>query len=771
MVRWLLRYFKNCSLKLKILVPLIIFCFVCTLVVISFSRRAYYDRLVGHALVRCQQLAHSVGVCSQVAHYPYELQRLVCAFASEPHIRCIAILYGEPLTVLACNRMSLVGKGWRSYPLPRGVRLPNFPQEYESYDIIQERYVFNYALGFYLLRYEDRTNYVPAYVVIQMDTYYWSKEFLQQSLSTFSISILILIFLIVITLIQMNIWILRPLNNIKRQMNKRRLGNSNAMAPIFCKDEIGDLGSALNDMILSQEKTENLFQNLINIAPVLIWTTNEDNTHFFFNQQWCAFTKQKSLTYNDWSWLKFLSPGIAQYYKTQFLKAQRLRQSLSFECLLKNSKGDSCWMLCQSVPRILNDGHFEGYISCLVDITERKKNEKRLTEYAEELAKARDKAIETTQAKSTFLATVSHELRTPINGILGFSYLLQDTKLNEEQGNYVKTILSSTQILLDLINQVLDLSKIEAKKFVLEPVNFSIKKCLNDICFLFQPALNKKQLKLDLWIHPEIEPWLIGDEKRLKQILLNLISNAIKFTEKGTIYIRVSGCVCNDDRYQLFVSVKDQGVGISKENLKKIFEAFEQVAYQNKGGTGLGLSISQSLVRLMKGELRVHSKINKGSIFYFNVFMDKGQPEEVSVVSDTIGKHISKVDRIEQRTLLLVEDNLENQQVAQKILEKYHFNVIVVANGVQCLQWLQRNVVDAIIMDINMPQMDGFETTQRIRSGECGLEKAAMPIIGLTASALQETYERAVSVGMDEVLTKPFQPNDLIKAITERLKG
>lgn len=766
------RYFKDWPLKLKILVPLIAFYIICVIVIIVYSWHSYHKQLVNRALIRCQELAHAVGSCAQITHYPYQLDRLISAFASQHHIRYIAILHENPLRILTCNRRTLIGKLWKEYPLPRGIRLPKFPQEQEVHDIVQGRYVFNYAFGFYLLRLESEEKYyTPAYVVVQMDTYYWSNIFLKQSLSTFLFLTIILISVLIITLSQINLWILRPINNIKRQMNKRRLGNNNAMAPILHKDEIGDLSSTLNDMILSQEKTENLFQNLINIAPVLIWTTNEDNTHFFFNQQWCSFTKQTSLTYSDWSWLKFLSPGIGQYYQAQFLKAQKVRQSLSFECLLKNSRGEGCWMFCQSVPRILSDGRFEGYISCLVDITERKKSEKRLFEYASELAKARDKAIETTQAKSTFLATVSHELRTPINGILGFSYLLQDTELNKEQKDYVKTIQSSTQILLDLINQVLDLSKIEAKKFTLEPINFCLDDCLNDICTLFRPALSQKQLNLNLWIHPKIEHWFMGDAKRLRQVLLNLISNAIKFTEKGSIFIRVTGRECINNKYQLFVSVRDQGVGISKQNLKRIFEAFEQVAYQNKGGTGLGLSISHSLVKLMGGNLKVHSELNQGSVFYFSVFMDKGIPQEFKTPSGSSFNENLTENITESNAILLVEDNIENQKVAQKILEKHQFHITVVANGIQCLLWLQRNTVDVIIMDINMPEMDGFETTQRIRSGECGIEKAALPIIGLTASALQETYDKATLVGMDEVLTKPLQPDILIQKVKEKIKA
>ena len=768
-MRYFLQRLRSLPLSIKVLLPLISFIVLCTFAIIFFSKVTYQERLTEYALERSRQLAHSIGVGAQIIHYPYELQRLVYAIGSESHIRTLAILYGSPLTVLASTRSTLVGKKWENYPLPKGIRLPDFPNEQEAFDNIPQRYIFNYVLGFYLLRYENGTNYVPAYIIVQSDTYFWSKEFLKQTIRTLFLACVILLVIIFICWGQIHHWVIRPLTAIKRQMNKRRLGNIFAMAPIFYNDEIGDLSETLNRMIRSQEKTENLFQNLVNIAPVLLWTSNGDNTKFYFNEQWCAFTGQKNLNYEDWSWLKFLSPEIARYYKDSFLSAQRLRQSASFECQINDHNGQLHWMLCQSVPRFLKDGHFEGYISCLVDITERKENEEKLSNYAKELARARDEAVELAQMKSTFLATMSHEIRTPINGILGFSYLLQDTKLTKEQRDYAKTISSSTQILLELINQILDLSKIEAKKLTLEPTNFNLDRFLKGICDIFQPTLAKKRLKLDVWIHPHIQHWLYGDEKRLRQILLNLLSNAIKFTQSGTVYLRVTGCQKDDD-YLLFISVKDQGVGISPKDKKRIFDAFEQVPYQNKGGPGLGLPIAQSLVQLMGGTLNVYSKVNVGSVFYFTVLFKKGQevPEsEPQAIEMELNLYDTKPEKTDTPPLLLVEDNVENQRLAQKILEKNDFTVKVVANGIQCLDWLSHNDAALVVMDINMPQMDGFETTHRIRSGECGLEKAAVPIIGLTASALQETQEHALSVGMNAVLTKPFQPETLLQIINQ----
>ena len=202
-------------------------------------------------------------------------------------------------------------------------------------------------------------------------------------------------------------------------------------------------------------------------------------------------------------------------------------------------------------------------------------------------------------------------------------------------------------------------------------------------------------------------------------------------------------------------------------HIHRIFEAFEQVSYQNQGGTGLGLPITQSLVQLMNGTLKVHSKLEQGSIFFFSVFLKCGHPENNRESNELLTSFAYKNIQPEQPKpcLLLVEDNIDNQQVAQKILEKNGYEIVTVSNGIQCLDWLEKNTTCLIIMDINMPKMDGFETTQRIRSGICGLEKAAIPILGLTANALKQTYDQAISVGMNAILPKPLQPDQLLKQI------
>jgi PAS domain S-box-containing protein len=754
-------YRVNKTLKLKFLFPLLCVLVMCSSVIVFFSSYTYEKHLNRHALSRSQQIGHFLGMCTQLVHYPYELQRFVYALGSEPHVNFLAILAENPLKILACNKKTLIGKPWQHYPLPIGIRMPEFPNNLECYDFFPKRHVFNYTLGIYLVQYGDQTNYMPAYIVIQLRTHYWQKDFLQQSVKVVGISLLITFIIVFCCMFQINQLILKPLNIITKQIHRRKLGDSKALVPELCKDEIGMLAQTLNEMIRTQEKSENLFQQLTNMAPVLLWTSNEDNSCFYFSKKWAEFTGQTRLKYTDWSWLNYFHPEVAMEYKKAFLNAQLCHEPFTMECRLRGYKSSYHWMWSHCTPRILSDGYFEGYICCLIDISERKKHEEQLKLYAEELSKARDAALQSTQAKSTFLATMSHEIRTPINGILGYAYLLNETELTHEQKDYVKSIHSSTQLLLELISQILDFSKIEADKLTLEPIFFDLNECLREILDLFQPILVKKNLHLHVWRHPQLPNYFVGDPKRLRQILMNLLSNATKFTTQGSIQIRLTGRVYKKNLYQLFISVKDSGIGIDFKDQQKIFRAFEQIPFQNQGGTGLGLSITQSLVELMGGRIHVYSKPQKGSTFYLTLLLKMEKLPRMPVEKPPEASSEVTSGKI----ILLVEDNEDNQKVAKAILEKSGYHVYIVENGYRCLGWLQKNQVNLILMDVNMPEMDGYETTQRIRAGECGLEKSGLPIIGFTAYALKETRTQCLSVGMNELLTKPLHPRKLLEHV------
>ncbi|MDR0647294.1 MAG: response regulator [Puniceicoccales bacterium] len=700
-------------------------------------------------------------MCTQLVHYPYELQRFVYALGSETHVKFLAVIAENPLKILACNKKTLIGKPWQHYPLPIGIRMPEFQNNLECYDFFPQRHVFNYALGIYLVQYDDQTNYMPAYIVIQLRTQYWQKEFLKQSMKIVSISLLIIFIIVFCCMFQINRLILKPLNIITKQMQRRKLGDSKALVPELCKDEIGMLAQTLNEMIRTQEKSENLFQQLTNMAPVLLWTSNEDNSCFYFSKKWAEFTGQTRLKYTDWSWLNYFHPEVAMEYKKAFLNAQLRHESFTMECRLRGYKSSYHWMWSHCTPRILSDGYFEGYICCLIDISERKKHEEQLKLYAEELSRARDAALKSTQAKSTFLATMSHEIRTPINGILGYAYLLNETELTHKQKDYVKSIHSSTQLLLELISQILDFSKIEADKLTLEPTFFDLNECLREVLDLFQPTLVKKNLHLHVWRHPQLPNYFVGDPKRLRQIVMNLLSNATKFTTQGSIHIRLTGRVYKNNLYQLFISVKDSGIGIEPKDQQKIFRAFEQIPFQNQAGTGLGLSITKSIVELMGGNIHVHSQPQRGTTFYLTLLLKIGKLPHTPMAKPLETLSVVTAGKV----ILLVEDNEDNQKVAKAILEKNGYHVHIVENGYRCLGWLQKNPVNLVLMDINMPEMDGYETTQRIRAGECGLEKSGLPIIGFTAYALKETRAQCLSVGMNALLTKPLHPHKLLEQV------
>ncbi len=434
------------------------------------------------------------------------------------------------------------------------------------------------------------------------------------------------------------------------------------------------------------------------------------------------------------------------------LLAQGLGERVSEECRFPGRDGVVGWAQITASPLRDADGGVAGVVAVALDVSQRKGNE-------EALLAARDAAQAAMRAKSEFLAVMSHEIRTPMNGVLGMARLLMRSALDEVQRDQVRTILDSGTALLGILNRILDFSKLEAGRAEVDLVEFAVRPLVADCMALLAARATEKGLRFDFTLADSVPAFCLGDANRIRQVLLNLLGNALKFTGVGGVYVTVYGAPIRDGQTLVRFSVRDTGIGISEEAKGRLFSEFAQAdssIARRYGGTGLGLAISRRIAELLGGTIGLESREGAGSTFWFDVPLTP--IAALSPAKQEPGANAA----LPPLRLLLVEDNPTNQKVAAMLLRQDGHSVDVASDGGMALELIEGRDYDVVLMDVQMPGMDGLEATRRIRARADG--KATMPIIAMTANTFPEDIEQCREAGMDAHVGKPFDP-DLLSGV------
>lgn len=549
----------------------------------------------------------------------------------------------------------------------------------------------------------------------------------------FSISIAVMVYRLIL-----------PINNLSRAMHQYSKGELRLSSLPDVKNEIGKLNQAFHQMIIDLERAEQRFQRIFEYAIEGLFQTHPDGYFIRANPalaKFFGYSNPKDLMTN-------VSDLASQLYvhsedRDRFKKLMSIQDQVNdFEAQMYKKNGEIFWVQINARNVRHKDGQIRYYEGFLVDIDARKKAEQK-----EQERKALEMA---NQAKSEFLANISHEIRTPLNAVIGLGKLLKKTPLTDIQKEYLSDILNSSQTLLELISDILDYSRIELDQIKLMSTHFFLMDIYQSIISIFKHQVQSKKMAMILHISPECAIELIGDPIRIKQALVNLVGNAVKFTNNGQVWIQAESLHEESDKIYISISVSDTGVGIQKSDQNIIFQAFTQVESNTSRkycGAGLGLAICEKLVHLMQGKLFVTSIPSKGSTFTITLpftYTDSNSRQKQPAIYSRV---------------LLIEDDPINARFAQSILQDENITVDVITDSHHMLSKLQNVSYDMVFMDIQLPEIDGYELTQTIRQEGY----ITLPVIALTACSMKGDREKCLSAGMNDYLPKPYEPEHIIR--------
>ncbi|MCE3297134.1 MAG: hypothetical protein K0R65_2848 [Crocinitomicaceae bacterium] len=496
--------------------------------------------------------------------------------------------------------------------------------------------------------------------------------------------------------------------------------------------------------IVARRERENLrkFENLFQLSDDLMWVMKKDGTLVECNPEFHRVTQEQNgqeLNINTW-----LGPDDRQNLERRIeqLSAGNAKFTDTF---LLNLRG---FELPQHTQWNVSWDENSGLVYVIArNITES-------IRLNEELRKAKELAERNAEAKDLFLANMSHEIRTPLNAIIGFSNLMEETRMDKEQREFTSIVQRASHHLLSIINDILDFSKIESGQITIEKIPFSLREVATDVCNLLKYKAEEKKIELKKWIDPALPENLNGDPTRINQVIMNLMGNALKFTESGEVSLSVNVISDSAEECTVELNIADTGIGIPEDKLHGIFERFTQAntdTTRKFGGTGLGLSISKSLVELQGGRISVASEINHGTVFTVQLAFTKVSAEQKAFTPP------EKMADEKQIQILLVEDNIQNQKLAIKVMSNFGFHVELAENGQIAVDRLKEERFDLVVMDLQMPVMDGYRATEIIRQEL----KMDIPIIAMTAHSLVGEKQKCLDIGMDEYIPKPFYPQEL----------